>query len=144
MDFMTTYATATQVLKTLKDLASVGKALDTAELKLNIAELSETMADLKLAHIEAKDNLAEAKGEIDRLKKQLQRRAELVEHGGFSYDKGNDGKPRGTAYCPVCEKKDGLLFHLPPPPHGTSTSVCPNCKATYPRLDRFPYDAAQG
>jgi hypothetical protein len=39
MDCMTAYAAATQVLKTLKDLASVGKALDTAELKLKIVRV---------------------------------------------------------------------------------------------------------
>jgi hypothetical protein len=76
---MTTFATAGQVLKTLKDLASVGQAIDTAEFKLKIADLSEAMADLKLTFIEAKDDLASKDAEIDRPEKLLQRKAELVE-----------------------------------------------------------------
>jgi Zn finger protein HypA/HybF involved in hydrogenase expression len=139
MDFMTAYAVATQVLKTLKDLASVGKALDTAELKLKIAELSETMADLKLAHIEAKDDLAARGAEIDKLKKLLQRKAELVEFQSYSYEKTKDGKPKGLPYCPVCEQKDGLLIRMTPPPRGMATSTCPNCKAMY-HVERFGYD----
>ena len=139
MDFMTTYSAATQVLKTLRALASVGKALNTAELKLKIAELSEAMADLKLAHIETKDDLAEAKGEIDRLQKLLQRKAELVEHGGLSYDKGKDGKPKGDPYCQVCLAKDRLLIQMIRPPHGFTASRCPNCNAIYV-VERYSYD----
>lgn len=120
----------------------MGKAIDTAEFKLKIAELSEAMADLKLTLIEARDDLASKDAEIERLKKQLQRKAELIEHAGFSYDKGKDGKPKGDAYCPVCMEKDGYLIHLTKPPHGTTTSRCPNpnCKALYLVVERFGYD----
>jgi hypothetical protein len=137
MDFMTTYAAATQVVKTLRDLASVGKALDTAELRLKIADLSETMADLKLAHIEAKDDLANAKGEIERLKKLTQRKAELVEYKGYSYDKGKEGKPQGDAYCSVCMEKDALLIHLTRA-KGSTAGMCPNCRAIH-NVERFAY-----
>ena len=84
------------------------------------------MADLKLVLIEARDDLTTKDAEIERLKKQLQRKAELIEHGGFSYDKGKDGKPKGDPYCPVCLAKDELLIRLTRPPHGTTSSRCPN------------------
>ena len=108
--------------------------------KIKIADLSAAVLDLKLALIEAKDELAAKDAEIERLQKLLQRKAELIEHGGFSYDKGKDGKPKGDAYCPVCKEKDGLLIHLTRPPHGTTSSRCPNpsCKAVYP-VPRFEY-----
>jgi hypothetical protein len=137
VDIMTALATAGQAIKLAQDLRGIDKAVDAAEYKIKIAALTEALADLKHALIDAKDDLATKDAEIDRLKKLLQRRAELVEHGGYSYDKGKDGTPKGLPYCPVCEQKDGLLFHLPLPPHGMSTSVCPNCKATYPRPYHF-------
>jgi hypothetical protein len=64
---------------------------------------------------------------------------ELVEHQGYNYDKGKEGRAKGLPYCPVCLAKDGLLIHLTRPPMGTTTSTCPNCKATY-HVERFGYD----
>jgi hypothetical protein len=128
MDFMTTFAAAGHVLKTLRDLVSADKALNAAEFKLKIADLSVAMSDLKQAHIETKDDLAQAKGEIDRLKKLLRRKADFVEYRGLHYDKTTDGKPQGSAYCSVCEQKLGMLFHLT---RLQAKDICPNCKTVY-------------
>ena len=65
MDFMTAFATAGQVLNRLRDLVSMGQAVDAAEFKIKIADLTEAMSDLKLALIEAKDDLA-CQGRRDR------------------------------------------------------------------------------
>jgi hypothetical protein len=77
---------------------------------------------------DAKEELASKDAEIDKLKKQLQRLADTVEYQGFKYDKGKDGKPKGTAYCPICEPKTGLLFHLN---RIADFDVCPNCNAQF-------------
>jgi hypothetical protein len=140
VDLMTALAIAGQALKLAQDLRGIDKALDAAEFKAKIADLTGALADLKLVLIEARDDLATKDAEIERLKKQLQRKAELIEHGGFSYDKGKDGKPKGDAYCPVCLAKDELLIRLTRPPHGTTSSRCPNpsCKAVYV-VERFKY-----
>ena len=108
VDFITAFATAGQAIKLVQDLRGIDKAVDAAEYNNKIADLTGALADLKFALIEAKDDLAIKDAEIDRLKKQLQRRAELVEHNDYSCDKGKDGQPKGTPHCPVCEKKNGL------------------------------------
>jgi hypothetical protein len=142
VDIMTALATAGQAIKLVQDLRGIDKAVDAAEYKIKIADLTEALANLKHALIEAKDDLATKDVEIDRLKNQLRRKAALVEHGGYSYDKAKNGKPKGSPYCPVCEQKEGLLFHLSPPPHGMSMSTCPNCKAMY-SVERFAYGEEQ-
>jgi hypothetical protein len=113
VDFMTTFATAGQVLKTLKVLASMGKAIDTAEFKLKIADLSEAMADLKLAHIEAKDDLAKAGAEIERLKKQLQRTANLVEFRGYKSTRTRMVYRLGRPIVPFASRKKGCCSTFP-------------------------------
>jgi hypothetical protein len=128
MDFMTAFAAAGHVLKTLRDLVSADKALDAAEFKLKIADLSVAMSDLKLAHIETKDDLAKANGDIERLKTLLRRKADFVVYRGLHYDKTTDGKPQGSPYCSVCEQKLGMLFHLN---RILGKDTCPNCKAMY-------------
>ena len=74
----------------LKEVVGIDKAVNAAEFKIKIADLSAAVSDLKLALIEAKDELAAKDAEIERLQKLLQRKAELIEHGGFSYDSSND------------------------------------------------------
>jgi len=112
----------------VKDLREIDKAVDAAAYRLRIAELTSVMADIKLALTDAKDKLALKDAEIDRLKKQFQRSADTVEYNGFKYDKGPDGKPTGSAYCPVCEQKEALFFHLN---RIAVTDTCPNCKTHY-------------
>ena len=139
VDIMTALATTGHISNLIKELLGIDKAVNAAEFKFKIAELTEAVSDLKLSLVEAKDDLATKDAEIERLKKQLQRKADLIEHNGYSYDKGKDGKPSGSAYCPVCEQKDGLLLHLPKPPPGISSAACPHCKAAYPKPEWFPY-----
>ena len=128
MDLMTAIATAGQAIKLVQDLRGIGKAFDAAEFKLKIADLNEALADLKMALIDAKDELASKDYEIAKLKEQFRHRAELVEYKGFRYDKTKDGKPKGNPYCPVCEQKLGLLFHLT---RILGKDSCPHCKAMY-------------
>jgi hypothetical protein len=90
MDFMTAYATAGHISNLLKEVVGIDKAVNAAEFKIKIADLSAAVSDLKLALIEAKDELAAKDAEIERLQKLLLRKAELIEHGGFSYDSSND------------------------------------------------------
>ena len=116
MDFMTAYATAGHISNLLKEVVGIDKAVNAPSSRSRLPTLA-AVSDLKLALIEAKDELAAKDAEIERLQKLLQRKAELIEHGGFSYDKGKDGKPKGDAYCPVCMAKDELLIHLIRPAH---------------------------
>jgi hypothetical protein len=110
VDIMTALATAGHVSNLLKELLGIDKAVNAAEFKFKIAELTEAVSALKHALIDAKDDLATKDAEIERLKKLLQRTANLVEFRGYKYDKNEHGLPVGQAYCPVCEQKEGMLF----------------------------------
>ena len=88
---------------------------------------SGALADIKIALTDAREELAAKDAEIAALKKQFQRSAETVEVKGFKYDKGQDGKPKGKPYCPVCEQR-GQLHHLT---RIAGKDFCPNCKAVY-------------
>jgi DNA-directed RNA polymerase subunit M/transcription elongation factor TFIIS len=128
VDIMTALTTASQALKLAQDLRGIDKAMDTAEYKLKIAELTSVLSDIKIALVDAKEDLANKDAEIAALKKQFQRSAEMIEVPGFKYNKGEDSKPRGHAYCPVCEQKTGMFFHLT---RIGSKDQCPNCKALF-------------
>jgi hypothetical protein len=134
VDIMTALATASQALKLAQDLRGIDKAVNEADFKLKIADLTIALSDIKLTLSEAKDELASKQSEIDALKAQFARMQETVEVGGFKYRKGEDGKPRGRAFCPVCEQKQGKLFHIAQVLH---TQVCPSCKAYYSEAKVF-------
>jgi hypothetical protein len=113
VDFITAFATAGQAIKLVQDLRGIDKAVDAVEYENKIADLTGALADLKFALIEAKDDLAIKDAEIDRLKKQLPRRAEFVEHNGYSYDKGKDGQPKGTREH-LCEPQGEQILGYAP------------------------------
>jgi chromosome segregation ATPase len=110
MDIMTALATASQAIKLTQDLRGIDKAMDVAEYKLKIAELTSVLSDIKMALADAREDLANKDAEIAALKKQFQRSSEMIEVRGFKYNKGDDGQPRGSAYCPVCEQKTGFVI----------------------------------
>jgi hypothetical protein len=134
VDIMTALATASQALKLAQDLRGIDKAVNEADFKLKIADLTIALSDIKLALSAAKEELASKQSEIDALKSQFARIQETIEVGGFKYRKGEDGKPRGRAFCPVCEQKLGKLFHIA---QVLNTEVCPNCEAFYPEARVF-------
>jgi len=77
---------------------------------------------------DAKEDLANKDAEIAALKKQFQRSSEMIEVKGFKYNRGQDGNPKGKPYCPVCEQKAGMFFHLA---RILGKDSCPNCKSSY-------------
>jgi hypothetical protein len=130
VDIITALATAGHVSKLLKELLGIDKAVNAAEFKFKIAELTEAVSALKLSLVEAKDDLATKDAEIERLKKQLQRTANLIEFRGYKYDANENGLPKGQAYCPVCEQKEGMLFHLSYF-MGKRAGFCPACNSKF-------------
>lgn len=134
VDIMTALATAGQAIKLAQDLRGIDKAMDAADYKLKIADLTSVLSDIKIALTEAKDELAAKDAEVAALKRQFQRTADTVEVKGFKYNKGEDGKPQGAPYCPVCEQKSGNLFHLT---RLAGKDVCPHCKALFQMVSHY-------
>lgn len=131
VDIMTALATAGQAIKLAQDLRGIDKAIDAAEFKLRIADLTTALTDIRLALAEAREELAAKDTEIAALKKQFQRSMETIEVKGFKYKRGEDDKPKGAAFCPVCEQKHGQLFNLT---RLAGRDVCPHCKAIFERV----------
>jgi hypothetical protein len=128
VDFALALSTVSQALKLANGLKEIEKLYNAAELKLKIAELITNLADLKITLVDARQDAAEKQMEIERLTNLFKRSAELVEFNGYKYDKDQDGKPRGHAYCPVCEQQ-GAFIHV-------ATLLdehqrCPKCQAHY-------------
>jgi hypothetical protein len=112
MDIVTGIATASKCLELVKAIRDVDKQLGEADLKARAAELLTNIADLKVALVEAQEFISEQSTEIKRLKDAFEFRGQLVEVGSFKYEKGLDGKPQGTAFCPRCEAKDGRYYRM--------------------------------
>ena len=129
VDIMTALATASQAIKLANDLRGIDKAMDAAEFKLKIADLTVALSDIKLALTDARDELHSKNEEIKILENTIARVAETVEVNGYKYQKNEDDKPKGHAFCPVCEQKEGYLFNLASGPG--RNEFCPSCKSVF-------------
>jgi hypothetical protein len=141
MDIMTGLSAIGQALNAVKSLREIEKGFDAAEFKLKIAELNSALADAKLALTEAKTEMDTKQAEIEALKTQFQVRANTVEHAGYKYEEGPDGKPLGYPFYPVCESNGKMTRTT----HSTGNRYevyCPRCKAIYRGVVHFPYPQA--
>ena len=136
VDIMTALATASQAIKLANELRGIDKAMDAAEFKLKIADLTMALSDIKLALTDARDEIHAKNEEIKILESTLARTAEMVEENGYKYLKTSVGKPRGHAFCPVCEQKDGYLFNLASGPG--RNEFCPHCKSVFGHVAVYP------
>jgi hypothetical protein len=67
--------------------------------------------------------------EIEALTAQFQVRTATVEYKGYKYERGADGKPLGSPYCPVCESNGRMIRTAYSGAHRELS--CPRCKAVY-------------
>ena len=125
----------------LKELSQAEREYDKATLKLKIAELAGALATAQLALSEAQLEASAKDRTIATLKESFQRRAELVEHAGYRYDKGSDGMPQGSPYCPRCSDQDGILMHLTECGRGLLAVKCPQCNAEYHGAAIYTWEA---
>jgi rubrerythrin len=139
VDIPLAITTLTNAIKLASDLRGIEREFDVAEYKLKIADLTTLLADVKIALTDARMEHAAKDAEIERLKAFLAKRdTETVEHHGYRYRKGEDGEPKGNPYCPVCEAKHGLLIQTTVVHEAGRPQQCPNCKAKYANVQRFP------
>jgi hypothetical protein len=125
---------AIQILKEMDD----AQFADPAHRKLKFAEVISMIADMKAALAEANAAEKNRKQEIDTLRKNFRLFTETVEVLGYHYDKDDKGRPKGSAYCPVCMQKSGYMLLLTQTQErGRPEMQCPNCKAFYSGLSVF-------
>jgi hypothetical protein len=139
MDIMTGISAVAQALNVANWLRGIEKEFDVAEFKIKVADLYSALADAKVSLAEAKTEMESKQAEIEALKAQFQVRANTVEHAGYKYEQGPDGKPVGHAFCPVCES-NGKMTRTTYSLTGNRYEVCcPRCKAIYGGVVHFPY-----
>ena len=131
VDFVLAAQAVTAGLNVLKELSKADKEYDKAALKLKIAELSSALATVQITLAEAQTDAAKKDAEIAKLEENFKQKTdEMVEHHGFYYRKGGDGKPKGRAHCPRCLDKGRVMMttivHKPGRPY-----QCPECKSEY-------------
>jgi hypothetical protein len=114
-----------------KELIGVNRSFNEAEFKLKIADLTSSLATVKISLADAQQQLQQRDSEIGSLKKNLAFREDLVETNGFKYRKQGDGSPIGTAFCPVCEQKNGNFFNLVRTQKPGIPYCCPSCKSDF-------------
>jgi hypothetical protein len=139
VDFAGALQAGAAALKLLTELSDVKNEYDKAALKLKIAELSGSLLKLQLALGEAQGEMTKKDAEIVKLRSNFKEKQELVEHEGFRYRKGTDGKPSGDPYCPRCmqEGKMMMTVHTKKPGH---PQECPECRREYQGVARFLFN----
>lgn len=114
-----------------RDLRQIDKGIDEAEFKLKIADIQSQLADAKIALIDAQDEIASRDSTIERLRKEMSRRADTVQHDGFRYEKQADGSAVGLPFCPRCDEVDGILIRLIRTFKPNRVKECPQCRRDY-------------
>lgn len=136
-DLATAIATVGQAIALLQQLRDA-PPIDDASWKFKFAQCIGLVAGVKNALVDAS---AEARGqelEIDTLRRNFRTFTDTVEVLGYHYDRDEKGRPRGTAYCPVCIQKDGYMLLLTATQErGYPELQCPNCRAFYSGLSTF-------
>ncbi len=141
MDIMTGLSSVAQALNIVKSLREIEKGFDAAEFKLKIAELNSALADAKLALADAKSEMDSKQAEIEALIAQFQMRTDTVEHNGYKYERGPDGRPLGYPFCPVCES-NGKMTRTTYAGRNPFDVSCPRCNAIYRAVSHFEYPQA--
>ncbi|MEJ5019301.1 hypothetical protein WH297_06050 [Ochrobactrum vermis] len=134
VDITAALSAVTAAIGLAKELRSIDKEYDKAELKLKIADLAEALADAKQNILSIGDDIKERDDEIRHLKDLLSfKNDKLIDKGQFRYFADQDGKPTGTPICPVCEKSGKFLAVVQDRSKGVGrvTYVCPSCKSNY-------------
>ncbi|MCD4509728.1 hypothetical protein LQT97_00625 [Brucella pseudogrignonensis] len=134
VDISAALSAVTAAMGLAKELRSIDKEFDKAELKLKIADLAEALSDAKQNILTIGDDLRERDAEITRLQSLLNFKAEkLIDKGQFRYFADAEGKATGMPICPVCERKGNFLAIVQDRSRGAGgiNYLCPSCKANY-------------
>ncbi len=109
MDIPIAITTITQAIGLAKAIKEMDASLLVAEYKGKMADITSALADVKIALSDAKVRISELEAQ---LKLANSPNVNLIKLSGYSYDKDEDGKPLGKAYCPACEQKQKILVKL--------------------------------
>jgi hypothetical protein len=140
VDFVGALQAAAAGLKVLKDLSQVSNEYDKAELKLKIAELSGALATVQITLAEAQSEAGKKDAEIAKLQANFKEKNDgLIEHEGFYYRKGGDGKPKGRPYCPSCIQKGILMMTVKTIKPG-HPKQCPECGTEIQGASSFNFE----
>jgi hypothetical protein len=133
---------ATAAFGLAKQIVSVDHELDKASLKLKAADLMEALATAKAGLVDAREELRDKDDQLARLRETMKRHAATVEHEGYTYEAGPDGKPIGLPYCPRCCTKGRTLMRIIKSDMQYWANKCPQCNVDYKQARACPYSHA--
>ncbi len=133
MDIIAGISAATEAIKLTKELRSVDREIDKAELKLRLVEVIDRLLEAKEALQDAKQEQRDLLDQIDRLNQKIAERSNLRDSDGLLYEISNDGKPIGEPFCNQCYVKEDKLYRLLFGPYTFGTHRCTNCSKYYGR-----------
>ncbi len=138
VDIATGLSMAAQAIGIAKDLREIDKGLDAGEFKAKMADLYSSLADVKMALADAQAELKAKDQELERLRSSFATKEQTTRKDGFSLLTFDDGEPKGDPFCPVCEQKEGRLFHIAHLMGGKSK--CPNCESEFGYVPRYVWE----
>lgn len=129
MDIVAGISAAAQALDIAKKLREFDQDFKGAEYKLQIAELYTALAEVKIALADAQSEIQAKQAQIERLEAVTANRMRTIRVQGFNYGIGEDGRPLGKPFCPVCEQTSGMQIQISDGLAGHD--LCPKCQGIF-------------
>lgn len=124
-------ASIKSAIEIAKALATAGKEVELATVKLQAAELMTKLAEVQVALLSANGAVDERDSEITRLAEALEMKSKVVKAGDAYYDLDDNGQPTGAPYCMRCWEADHRLLHITLAARVHDDVLCPHCRTAY-------------
>ena len=123
-----------QAIEITRELRDLGRAIESAELKLKIAELADALVEAKLNLVGAKEEISLLKEQIREIKQINDYRKNItLKKGLYYFNEPVEGRALGP-YCPRCLDVDDrlvIITKISSASNKLGNYQCQNCKAIY-------------
>ena len=128
MDIMMGLSAISQTLAITKELRSIDREMDVAELKLRLSDLVGGLLEAKEALQDAKEERRNLIEQIAELKTKLTDRGKLEDENGLLFTLNDNGSRVGEPFCNHCYVNDEKMFRLIPSSWNRTTKYdCTHC-----------------
>lgn len=140
VDWTAALSGVSTAIQITKDLKALDNSMSDAVHRAQLVTLMEQLSDVRMQMLDAREEARELADKIKAYQSIEIDLTRLTQVDGFYFDKFEDGKPKGTAYCRFCIERKAGLFHTQATDYRHIDYVCPNCKTQYPLVPSFPWD----
>ena len=139
MDIMMGLSAISQTLAITKELRSIDRELDVAELKLRLSDLVGGLLEAKEALQDAKEERRNLLEQIAELKTKLSDRGRLEDENGLLFTLNDNGSRVGEPFCNQCYVKEDKLFRLVYGPYAGGSHLCNNYLGVFGKGGRISF-----